>query len=368
MMPDPHTHAPNDRLLQPRLYRAPTTTEEAPEPTGELLRHRKRPEWGAAICAWIRRERQAYQFEDGKLRIFPKTHVHLLEPVECEPEETMRKVRALRAACGLNMARRKLDRGDEVQLSFDQQLVLFKHIYPEGFIGEAWKKEHRGVDAPRKLKRHRDHVADLAAKKLAEEELKSLIEAQRYETAVERLIEVADATDLVTKRHVKPLQSMPWAEAQHVAEALYELLYGEQSLRHRLDRFAAAVLRATGKTPTWPMITAPLALRFPAKYVCVRPSTFREQAKTAGDGLRLDRRFNAQHYQRVMAMAQDVADRLSAAGYAPTDMLDIHDFIWVTLRPAARDKLEEITDGSVSATQVTKETTTNEDDTAVDAA
>lgn len=366
-MPDHQTHDPNDRLLQPRLYRAPTTAEDAPQPTGELLRHRKRPEWGAAICAWIRRERQAFQFEDGKLRIFPKSHVHLLDPVDRSPEETMKTVRALRAACGLNMARRKLDRGDEIQLSFDQQLVLFKHIYREGFAGDAWQKEHRGVDAPRKLKRHRDHVVELAAEKLSEEGLKELIEAERYETAIERLIEVADATDLVTKRHITPLKNMPWSEAQRVAEALFDLLYGEQSLRHRVDNFSAALFRATGKSPTWPMVTVPLALRWPASHVCVRPSTFREQAKTAGDGLQLDRRFNAQHYQRVLAMAQDVADRLSAAGYAPTDMLDIHDFIWVTLRPAARDKLEEITDGPISTTQVTKQPTTK-DDTAVDAA
>jgi len=367
-MTDSQTYAPNDRLLQPRLFRAPTTVEEAPQPSSKLMRHKKRPEWGAAICAWVRRERQAYQFEDGKLRIFPKTHVHLMEPLQRSPEETMRTVRALRAASGLNQARRKLDRGDEVQLTFDQQLVLFKHLYEQGFETESWQKDHRGVDAPRTLKRHRDPVVELAADKLDQRGLEELIEQQRYETVIERLVDVLDATDLVTKRHVKPLKNVPWAEAERVAEALVEMLYGDQSLRHRLDVFSGAILRATGKTPTWPLMTAPLALRFPATHVCVRPSTFREQAKTAGDGLRLDRRFNAQHYARVLNMAQDVSARLAAAGYEPKDMLDIHDFIWVTLRPAAREKLDEITAGPVSSTQIVKQPTNEEDDTAVDAA
>lgn len=368
-MPDHQTNAPNDRLLQPRLFRAPTTADEAPQPSSKLMRHRKRPEWGVAICAWIRRERQAYQFEDGKLRIFPKTHVHLLEPVERPTEETMRTVRALRAASGLNQARRNLDRGDEVQLTFDQQLVLFKHLYDNGFEDESWQKEHRGAGAPRTLKRHRDPMIELAAEKLNQEALQALVDQQRYETVIERLTDLLDATDLVTKRHVAPLKKMHFSEAQRVAEALVEMLYGEQSLRHRLEIFANAVLRATGKAPTWPLMTAPLALRFPATHVCVRPSSFREQAKTAGDGLKLDRRFNAQHYARVLHMAQDVSDRLAAANYEPKDLLDIHDFIWVTLRPAARDKLDEITAGPVSSTQIIKQPTNEQkDDTAVDAA
>ena len=354
------------RLLQPQLFRSPETEDEATPQSSRLVRHRKRPSWGAAICAWVRHGRQAYQFEDGKLRTFPSSHVHLLEPVERPPAQTMATIRALRAASGLNVARRNRKRGEEIQMTFDQQLLLFKRLYPEGFDGTAWNEDHRGSDVARPLKRHRDPALAKTAELLAEDELAKRLDARRGDDVVTRLVDVLSATDVVTKRHIEPLRSLDPAEATAVADSLVELLYGSASLRHRLDTWAARLRQTIGRAPSWPLVTAPLALRYPAEHVCVRPSTFREQVKTAGDGAPPPRGFDARHYERLLFTARDVADRLSAAGYKPADMLDIYDFIWVTLRPAARDKLAELDVGPVSSTQLTKQTDC--DDATADAA
>ncbi len=353
------------RLLQPRLFRSPDSHDETTPQSSRLVRHRKRPEWGAAICAWARHERQAYQFEDGKLRTFPSTHLHLLEPVERPPAEAMATIRALRAASGLNVARRNRKRGEEIQMTFDQQLLLFKHLYPDGFDGEPWKADHRGGEGKRSLKRHRDPAIAKAAELLAEDELTRLHEARRSDEIVTRLVDVLSATDVVTKRHVDPLRKLGSNEAGLVADAVVDLLYGNGSLRHRLDSWAKRLRQVTGRAPSWPLVTAPLALRYPGEHVCVRASTFRQQVKTAGDGASPPRAFDARQYERLLFMARDVADRLAAAGYTPVDMLDIYDFIWVTLRPAARDKLAELEVGPVSSTQLTKQ---DSDDATADAA
>jgi hypothetical protein len=43
----------------------------------------------------------------------------------------------------------------------------------------------------------------------------------------------------------------------------------------------------------------------------------------------------------ILQMVHRIRAELVESGMAPKDLIDIHDFIWTTLRPAARKQLEE---------------------------
>ena len=342
-----HTSAPSPSTLKPRLYRQPDE-EDAGTQSTKLMRHRKRPQWGAAICAWSRLDRHGYQFEDGELRTFKSDFLHLLEPVDDLPAmERMRLLRALRAASGLNAAKAKLERGDDVQLTFDQQIRILEHLHEDGFQGESWASHHRGEGAKRGLKRHRDRAIAAAAELWDETKLDELWQANRSEEIVGHFVDVMAKTDLTSRKWLDSLRAASWSDQRLIAHALRDLLYGDASLRHRLEMFAGALTRATGKAP-WQASTAPLALRYPAQHICVKPNIFREQAKTAGDGGKLPARVDGAMYLRQLEMVQRVSDRLHAADLAPRDLFDVYDFMQATLRPSARKVLEELCAGPVS--------------------
>jgi hypothetical protein len=47
-------------------------------------------------------------------------------------------------------------------------------------------------------------------------------------------------------------------------------------------------------------------------------------------------------YQRYLDIARHVQEELAELGHPPIDNLDLHDFVWTTLRPASREELERI--------------------------
>ena len=61
----------------------PDTSAETPSEAAapKLYQHTKRPEWGLAILAWDRGSRRAFQFEDGKLRVFKQGYYEMVEEV-----------------------------------------------------------------------------------------------------------------------------------------------------------------------------------------------------------------------------------------------------------------------------------------------
>ncbi|MEZ4441204.1 MAG: hypothetical protein R3B72_19040 [Polyangiaceae bacterium] len=354
-MPHLDPSIPQKRLLAPPRLVAPPA--QAPDPElPALFVHQKRPEWGAAVCAWSRRDRHGYQFEDGRLRIFRTSHLHLLVPKPREtPGDHRTLVRQLRAAAGLSQAQRRLEQGGEVVLSFEQQLAIFHHAYPSGFTDPAWLADRRGEGASRPLKRHRNHVIELAQTKLSREALEPLLAGARGgagETIVAHLSEVLAATDMVQKQKLAPLGRLTWADAQRLGHQVFSLLHGDQPIDQRVQHFANEWVRVTGQTPSWPLVTAPLALCFPETMIGVRSSILREQAKNCTSEPLLESRVEGRVYPTLVDLAGMVRDRLQATGHEPRDLMDVYDFMWLTLRPAARKVLAELTSTPVADSPV----------------
>ncbi len=301
---------------------------------GVLYQHKARPEWGLAVLAWERGDKRGYQFEDGKLRVFKKGYFKLLEAVDQEPEESTSVAQALQRRIGWRQqAPATATRTRVNSVPFEQQIAYFEELYPKGFQGSKWAKEKRGIDSKRRLKRHREEAVIEARNILGQERLRERLDAGESAGVIQSLIALCDETDLITKRQSQPLSKVGEENAQEVAEGLYELLYGEERLAIRFERFVDTLARVTRKKPSWQLATVFLALTQPKDHVCVKPRNFKTQAASMSQGLKVTAVPSAPVYERLRDMAAEVRDQLVEADYRPRDLLDVYDFMDTTLSP-----------------------------------
>lgn len=323
-------------------------TDAAEQTPQSLYQHAKRREWGFAIVAWERDGKRGYQFEDGELRVFKDGYYHLLEEMldVADGADIAARLDAKRASAGKKDDKKKRgSRGGRSSVNIEdlptlgEQMLVFRTLFPGGFDDPAWIKEQRGGDG-RALKRHRDAAIKRGQDGLNKDSLEALVNAGQTHSVIERACEVLDKTDLVTKAQVDPLRNT--GRDSRLAQALLDFLHGEADLDTRFAMLCRALATATRKPPSWQLATAMGALVHPANHVCVRPSVFAAQARTMAPRLRPSKSPTSAAYTGYVEMAQKMETQLAAEGLEPRDLLDIHDFIWVTLRPAASAILDQI--------------------------
>jgi hypothetical protein len=293
-----------------------------------LYRHKKRAEWGVAVFLWERDGKRAFRFTDGETRVFKQGFYELMIPAPTPTDGSAEELRAkVRQGSGKKAA---------IVPTVGDQLVLLLKDYPKGFTGPTWASTHRG--GGRRLKRHRDPSVAQARERFGAPELRESHEAGNYEPALAALIEVLAGTDLVPSAHVKKLQE---ANATQLLSATL-IRFADDPERATIRELQAALVDAQGPATSWQVLTAPLALLAPHKHMCVHPSVFAVQGGIVMPRFTAPKRADEAGYQRYLEVARMVEDELVALGHAPTDLLDLHDFVWMTLRPAAREELERI--------------------------
>lgn len=320
-------------------------TSASPEGGGlpALYQHTARAEWGLAILAWDRDGKRAFQFEDGQLRVFKRGYYELLEEVDRSVGDARAVIADLNRQLGRSENRREREKagtGGKALLSFDDQVAIFSRLYPGGFQDEAWMADVRGGGDGRRLKRHRAPAIAEAAETLSVAELDRRIGEGDFAGVCEALAALFGGTDLVTSKRAKPLTTLGEEQQQRVATTLRDYLYGDDAFPLRHGRWLRTLRSVYGKI-SWQIGTVVAALVHPAEHVCVRPSAFREQAAWMAPRLELPPSPAADVYQRLLEMAQAVRGKLEEAGLAPQDLVDVYDFMWTTLRPAARSVLDE---------------------------
>jgi hypothetical protein len=239
-------------------------------------------------------------------------------------------------------------------------------MYPDGFGGDAWRKQHRGAKTKRRLKRHRDAALDDADDNLGADLLDRLLAQGAYAEVRDRVVGVVDRTDLVTTSHSKSLRDAQPSE--ELARALRDFIHGDATEGARFDRLRSALGRAGANGSSWPLLTGLRALTHPGEHVCVRPSVLKPQAKVMGHKRRLGTKPTPKSYARCLAVAEAVRDALTQRGHAPRDFLDVYDFVWVTMRPAARKELVQRRDRSGAPAAQTGDQTARESEAQSEAA
>ncbi len=330
---------------------APTTEFGPPEDTrseentlpeiedATLFRHKKRPQWGVAILAWERGKQRAYQFEDGRLRKFKEGYYSLMEPAE-----NLERPREVVVAGLQDAIKAKIGKTDHKALtpvcSFEAQVELFTELFPEGFQDPEWINEHRSKPSGRTLKRYRDPVVAQARETLSRKECEDLLVQERHEDLTLAVQEILASTNLLPISAVKVLKALESEENREFAESVTALLHGEGDFDGRFKEHLEVLRKIYGKRPSWRIATALPALVYPEKQVCVRRSVFLRQAASISPNARYTKRASASAYRNFRRVAFAVRKRLQAAGHEPRDLLDIHDFIWLTLRNAALEHVK----------------------------
>ncbi len=303
-----------------------------------LYTHTKAQQWGLAILAWERGPCRGYLFEDGILRIFKQGFYAMLEEVDAPADK---------AAAVIADLQRKLGDGEPnggaaharlpvPELSFDDQIRAFRLRYPDGFADRAWIARHRGKADARRSKGHAEAAFAEARESLAVGELDRVIGENRAFQLLQTAIRLIEHTSLLTNPQIAPLHALLPVRHASFAQSLRELLHGESPYELRFERFVAVMSQPRKPGPTWQLATVLPALIHPGEHICVRPTTFREQAKWMAPRLILGNTPGGAPYLRLVDMARAIKTALEGDGLAPRDLMDVHHFMVMTLAPSAK--------------------------------
>jgi hypothetical protein len=315
-----------------------TSTPDLVGADAPLVRHTKRPEWGLAILAWERKSTRAYQFEDGKLRKIRKGYYKLLEPAGDDLGDRADRIR--------KNLRRIVNAGADADVKvveavcpFSAQVALFKQLYPGGFEDPDWIEDHRRSDG-NPLKRHRSPIVAEAREALSEARCEEAISSDGHEELADITADLLARTDLVPVSRAKALRGLGSEEKRKFVESLSQLLHGEGSYEQRFKAYLDTLAELFEERPSWRLATVLPGIFDPQTHVVVRRSAFLRQAGSIAPTAEYSRRATARSYRNYQRVATETRKRLASAGHEARDLLDIHDFIWTTLRKAALEHLD----------------------------
>ncbi|HUH05859.1 MAG TPA: hypothetical protein VML75_27910 [Kofleriaceae bacterium] len=319
------------------MYESETSSNDLLIP---LYAHRKGDDWGLAIMAWERGPRRAYQFEDGRLRVFKEGYYDLLEEVDAPTDRAMRVIAELQRKLGNTAADSARAARTRPDVSFEQQLAIFGIKYPGGFADPNWIDSHRGdPDKGRQLKRHRVRAIAAAQQLLSRDENDAALEEHRASEIHAAAVELLASIDLVSAKQLDPLRQLPPTLHAAFVARLRDLLHGHDAYELRFERYVATLALVHAAGPSWQLATALPALALPDQHVCVRPSTLRKQAEWMAPRLTFTKTPHGPLCARFDEMAVAVRKELEVAGLEPADLLDVFDFMRETLAPSAKQLL-----------------------------
>ena len=146
---------------------------------------------------------------------------------------------------------------------------------------------------------------------------------------------------MIQERH---LEAIDEEGAEELVDALRAMLYGHLGVADRTEQLVDVLTRTTGKPPSWCLTTTLPALTDPQRFAYIRRTTIVEQAKALAPGLRVATSADGQQYEVMLSMMASARDRLTAAELSPRDMLDVYDFMYITLAPSAKQRLAALKD------------------------
>jgi len=307
------------------------------DPEDRLFRHSRVPEWGIGV--WVVEEpgKRRLRFEDGQLRAFKRGFYEMLKPVDTERvdvHEVMERI------LGEHAEAQELQTPDTPPvMTFERQVEVFLHLYPEGFSDPSYRAAWRAPDSGKAKKSHL-HAAMADAHFLHKEPARARIEAGEAAALADQSIALLRRTSLLTPRTLAPVERLDETGKAHLGAALVELLHGKARFGKRFKVWLG-VLREIGVAPSWRLSTAWLGLVKPAKHMPIRRQVVQLQARSTSP-VKLPANPSLAGYRRARRVALATRDRLIEQGLEPDNLLDVYAFVWETLRPKGRKLAEEL--------------------------
>ena len=275
---------------------------------GDRVKHPKRDDWGLGeVLA---------DSDGGSVRIFfveagEKTiSLDIIRPVPVGGSEAadpvLDNLKTDKSASGIKYK------------SLTESIQFFLKEYPEGFYGEKYKADERDY----KLDAH-----ELASELLNKETFRSLLGQEDYTEIRKRVMRVINKTNIVFQHETMALNNGLDDEAvrRDFSTALYNLLYGEGAeLRQRFEAFSDVLGKAGADK--WPVISYFLFIRFPDKYMFVKPTIMQHLSDLCRYEINYKPQLNWLTYIRILEFSEHLFKRLS--DLKPRDMIDIQSFMW----------------------------------------
>ena len=274
---------------------------------GERVKHPARDNWGLG---------EVLADSDGKsVRIFfvdvgeKILSLDIIQPIQVSEMEASHPVLD-------NLRIDKSASGIKYQ-SLAESVQFFLKEYPEGFYGEKYKKDERD---------YKYDAYKLALELLNKETFHSLLEQQDYLEIRKRTLRVINKTNLIFPYEKMSLNNgLENKEVQRAFSiALYNLLYGEGELRQKFEAFSDVLEKAGADK--WPVISYFLFIRFPDKYMFVKPTIMQHLSDLCGFEINYKPQVNWLTYNCVLDFSEYLFHELS--DLKPRDMIDIQSFMW----------------------------------------
>lgn len=283
-----------------------------------IFSHAKRPDWGVGVITNEGEGKRSYLFEDGEERTLGPAGIGLMRKVDHPDRDQQQTCAHLLSLLAKRAGRR--DAEAPSRAAVDTQLTRFHRKYPGGFFGKEW----RNAAASAYAGQARSGVMGQVQQRFSAERVAELVEKQKtlelWDDAVQLLtVSGLAAGDIEAGR-------LP-GEQRQLADALCDLLHGQQSYDHRFERWISAYASVFKDAPSWQTATALPALFNPIEHVYVEPAAFRKQLKVLALPGGFGGRPSGVAYTRCLTAAKTLANMLATRGEVPRDLLDVHDFI-----------------------------------------
>lgn len=206
--------------------------------------------------------------------------------------------------------------------SLPESIARFLDCFPHGFYGDRFVAEERQYKV-----RARQVAQDL----LNPSDLARLVTVDDGGEVCRRALRVANATNLIFPNEKMALKDGLKAPThqQAFARALCALLYGEDTLQSRFERYID-ILEGMAAAK-WTIATYFLFLVHPDRYMFLKPTVTQHAADISGFDIHYRSDLNWRTYEAVLAFAQYLTQALvqqHCQALMPRDMIDVQSFLW----------------------------------------
>jgi hypothetical protein len=201
----------------------------------------------------------------------------------------------------------------------------FLRYFPDGFSDEtylAWERDY-------KWSAHRQWVSDIGRRDV----FRRALDAGRGREIAAAAVRIESSRALLfsfEKMALRDAVVRSVAGAENFANGVYDWLYGQQSERHRFERWVdvvASLPKRQTRVATWPALTVFGFIARPRFHMFLKPTVMRRAAAAYGFDLEYSSRLSWETYSSALEFSRVV--RTDLADLAPRDQIDIQSFLWV---------------------------------------
>jgi hypothetical protein len=202
--------------------------------------------------------------------------------------------------------------------SLNASMEYFLSAFPGGFRGERFRAERDD----------KVEISRLAADQLGKDVLHAMLAKGDYEGICTRALKLTGAMKnaMIFKNEKMALRDgLESSQAkQRFAEALYQLLHGEEDFGGRFTSFSNCLQEM--HADKWTIATYFLFFMHPDRFMFVKPTITQHAAEVCAYEINYRSELNQRTYQSILEFSAYLKEKIRIL--EPRDMIDVQSFMW----------------------------------------